>query len=507
MNAGPQSAVVWRPDEEGQLRPYLAAQPALRVVWAPQPGSQEAFLSCPVLEALYEGSRGPGKTDALLMDFAQFVGCGFGADWRGILFRRTFPELADVIAKSQRWFADIFPEAAYNESKHEWQWPTGEALLFRYADKEIDYWRYHGHAYPWIGWEELTTWANDALYKAMFSCLRSTNPKVPRRVRSTTNPYGRGHNWVKARFQLPVPPGRAKGPIIRSVDDKGRPLPDRVAIHGSLEENRILLHGDPDYINRLNASAKNPMQAKAWRDGSWDIVAGGMFDDLWNPAVHVVPPLPLNQVPAGWRLDRAYDDGQSKPFSVGWWAESNGEAIDWGGRKLGAVRGDLIRVQEWYGWNGQENQGLRMGSRDIAKGILEREAEWGIAGRVIPGPADDAIWAADKRDPGQSVALEMEAHGVAWERADKRPGSRKQGWQAIRALLEGAVPVNGRREYPGLFVSSVCRHFIRTMPTLPRSDRDPDDVDTEAEDHIADETRYRVRRPRVVETHGVIALF
>ena len=49
------------------------------VAWKPHPGSQVRFLSCPVFECLYEGTRGPGKTDALLMSFAQFVGKGYGA--------------------------------------------------------------------------------------------------------------------------------------------------------------------------------------------------------------------------------------------------------------------------------------------------------------------------------------------------------------------------------------------------------------------------------------------
>lgn len=46
----------------------------LEVLWTPQPGSQVMFTTCPIFEVLYEGTRGPGKTDALLMDFAQHCG-------------------------------------------------------------------------------------------------------------------------------------------------------------------------------------------------------------------------------------------------------------------------------------------------------------------------------------------------------------------------------------------------------------------------------------------------
>ena len=69
--------------------------------WAPLPGAQFQFLTCPIYEALMHGTRGGGKTDTLLMSFAQHTGKGFGQHWRGVLFRLTYPQLADVVAKSQ----------------------------------------------------------------------------------------------------------------------------------------------------------------------------------------------------------------------------------------------------------------------------------------------------------------------------------------------------------------------------------------------------------------------
>src|SRR5688572_8841246 len=144
---------------------YVDGRP---VAWAPQPGSQELFMSCPLPEVLLHGTRGGGKTDALLMDFAQDVGCGYGAAWRGILFRETYPQLADVVAKSERWFRVIFPGAVFNRQRMAWEWRSGEVLFFRHMKRPEDYWNYHGHEYPWIGWEELTNWADDRCYKSMF---------------------------------------------------------------------------------------------------------------------------------------------------------------------------------------------------------------------------------------------------------------------------------------------------------------------------------------------------
>lgn len=473
----------------------------LRADWAPQDGSQNAFLRCPVFECLYEGTRGPGKTDALIMDFAQHVGQGYGAQWRGILFRRTYPELQDVIDKTKRWFPLIFPTAKFNEQKSYWTWPSGERLFFRQFIKPSDYWSYHGHAYPWIAWEELTTWPDDKCYKAMFSCARSTVPGIPIKVRATANPYGPGHNWVKMRWGLPIPPGKIIGKIIDdSTDIDGDLEPPRTIVHGHLSENKILLHADPEYINRLVAAARNPAEKAAWIDGDWNIVAGGMFDDVWDANVHV---LPYFHPPSSWYVDRSFDWGSSKPFSVGWWAESDGSDITLpGGRVMSTVRGDLFRFAEWYGWTGKPNEGIKALATEVAKGILQREKAMRIEKHVRAGPADSSIFTVEN---GNCIGDDMEAPirledgreyaGISWLRADKSPGSRKVGWEQVRTYLKQALPSeNGwPRERPGLFITANCEQFIRTVPVLARSDKDPDDVDTETEDHIADEVRYKVR--------------
>ena len=81
----PTNTLEWRESETG-LSPVLnRGKVSQEVVWAPQPGSQVAFASCPVYECLYEGTRGPGKTVSLLMSWLQHVGRGWGAEWRGVL--------------------------------------------------------------------------------------------------------------------------------------------------------------------------------------------------------------------------------------------------------------------------------------------------------------------------------------------------------------------------------------------------------------------------------------
>lgn len=487
------------------------------VIWRPMPGSQEAFLaSSPIFEVLFEGTRGGGKTDCLLMSFCMHVGKGHGSAWKGILFRQTYKQLSDVITKTKKWIPQIWPDAKFNHSEHTWTWPTGEQLLLRQFNKPDDYWNYHGHEYPWIGWEELCNWPMDDGYKRMMSCCRSSKIGMPRMVRATTNPYGPGHNWVKDRFQ----PG-AMNMVVRRIKEKLQLATEvieteitRLTIRSTIDENLALLKADPGYKAKIAESARNEAERKAWLEGSWDIVAGGMFDDVWNPRFNVVPDF---DIPQRWRITRSFDWGESKPFSVAWWAISNGDDVQLrDGTWRGTIRGDIFRIKEWYGWTGKPNEGLRMLATEIAEGIVERELRegWRRTGenwcRVKRGIADSQIFAAEN---GNCIATDMKNKvrlddgnkypGIQWSPADKRPGSRSTGWTQMRQMLKSAAPTmketkDGRtvylpRENRGLFVFESCSHFIRTVPVLPRDEKDLDDVNTEAEDHVADECRYLIR--------------
>lgn len=477
------------------------------VGWRPFPGAQMAFISCPAFECLGEGNRGGGKTETALVDFLQHVDEGYGMAWRGLVFRRTFPELQDIVAKSRVLIPRLFPTARFITSPTPtWVFEQGERLMFRPLMRDSDYDTYHGHEYPFILFEELTRWPTDTLYRRMMSCCRSTIRGIPRKIRATTNPAGPGHNWVKLRFGLPAPVGRTVGrPIAETFEDGS--VSHRVSVRFSLDEN-LALKNDTGYRQRIAMAARSEGERRAWLYGDWDIVSGGMFDDVWSEARRFAV-VPQFSVPDSWRIDRAFDWGSSKPFSVGWYAESDGTDLMLpNGRVLSTVPGDLFRIAEWYGWTGAANEGSRMLARDIATGIVEREVRMGLFGRVRPGPADSAIFT---RENGQCIADDMampvrvdgrQMPGVRWVPANKAPGSRINGWEQLRNRLSNTVPRSGAREAPGLFVTNACEQFLRTVPVLPRDENRPDDVDTESEDHIGDEVRYRVLAERRVARVG-----
>jgi hypothetical protein len=447
--------------------------------FTPNPGSQVAFLACPIEEALIEGTRGGGKTDIVLMDFAQFVGIGYGVNWRGIIFRQSYKQLADLVAKSRRWFAQLFPGARFNGSDYVWNFPTGEQLFFRQMRVEADYWNYHGHEYPYIGFEELTNWSSIGCYDSMKACLRSSHPGMPRRYRSNANPWGAGHGWVKHYYVDPAPAGQV-------IQEEGKE--PRVRLRSFVWENQPLLQADPRYVEKLKA-IRNENKRRAWVGGDWSVVAGGILDNTWDEGIHIVVPF---KVPRSWRIDRSFDWGSSKPFWCGWWAESDGtEFVDGRGVKRTVPRGTLFLIAEWYGWNGEPNVGVRMLATNVAKKIIEKEqlmdgSVWEKGHRVMPGPADSSIFDIEN---GNCISDDMAKAGCHWERADKSPGSRVQGWEKLNDLLENAVVGD---DDPHFYVFETCRQWIRTTPTLPRSEVDPDDVETTAEDHPGDGTRYRI---------------
>lgn len=438
----------------------------LNIVWKPNPGSQSLFLSCPFHQAFYTGTRAVGKTDALIMDFFQDVGKGYGSDWVGILFRRTYKQLSDLVIKSKKWFRMACPKADFNKSDYTWVFPDGELLMLRYFWDRNDYDNYHGHSYAWIGWEELLNWSDLDCYQSMMSCNRATGVGVPTRVRSTGNPWGIGRSAVKNYFVDPAPWGTV-------INEKGH---KRVTIFGNMLENIPFMKMDPKYRSRLLALPDKEL-IKAWVYGRWDVNVGGFFSDVWSPQKNVIPLSKTFIPPRHWYCFRSFDWGSGSPFSVGWWTESDGTTAPNG---ITYPRGALIRFAEWYGNDKHAinpNTGLRLLNKKIGEGIIEREKKWPSL-KIRKGPADNQIF---EERGGDSIAKQMSYD--LFVQSDK---TRIAGWQQLRGRFEGEVPEDGSL----LYVMETCSDFIRTVPFLVRDDKNTDDIADNQEDHIADETRY-----------------
>lgn len=471
--------------DESRLKAKRAVAQVAGLVRGLHPKQSDALRS-PATEILYGGAAGGGKSH--LFRVAAIFWARMIPGIQIYFFRREFPDLWKNHMDGPTSFPVLLATLVdaglcrINYSDHVIRFLNGSTIHLCHCQHEKDMWGYQGAEIHLLIVEELTQFTA-RIYRYLRSRVRLGAMKIPPqyahlfpRVLTGANPGGVGHNWVKADFPDFQPPMRTK----KAAGDGGFL---RQYIPAKLDDNPTLL-ADPGYEERL-AAIGDPALVRAMRDGDWNIVAGGMFDDVWRDEVHVMEPF---DIPKSWMIDRSFDWGSSKPFSVGFWAESDGtEATLRDGTKKAWPRGTLFRIAEIYGWNGQANEGCRKLAVEVARDIvqMQKEVPWGP--RVKPGPADNSVFDAEN---GVCIANDMAKLGVRWERSDKSPGSRKTGWEAMRKRFKACL--KHPMEDPGLFVFDTCRHFIRTVPSLTRDDKKQDDVDTKAEDHVGDETRYRV---------------
>jgi hypothetical protein len=438
------------------------------VIWEPQPGPQLAFVESRVFEVVYGGARGGGKTDAALGDFALHAR-RWGPGARGLMVRRARVALEPTLERARAIYG---PEGAtWQEAKSRFVWPNGAVLYLRYLANDADADLYQGHSYSRVYVEELTQFPDPRPVDKLKATLRSPAGATCG-FRATCNPGGAGHAWVKARYIDPGP--------FEVIFEDGL---DRTFIPARLADNPALLAGDPGYVARLRQSGSAQL-VRAWLEGDWSVVEGAFFDK-WSAARNIVAPF---AVPPAWTRFRAFDWGSARPFSAGWWAVASDP---WPAGQIVVPRGALVRYREWYGSNGKPNQGLRLTAEEVAVGILAREAGEAIA----YGVADPSIF---REDGGPSIAERMRRGGVAFRPADNtRVGKAGalSGWDQLCARIAGD------EAGPMLVVFETCRDFIRTVPVLQHDPARPEDLDTAAEDHVADEARYAcMSRPLIARS-------
>lgn len=446
------------------------------VVWAPQEGPQEALVACPIEEVFYGGARGGGKTDGMLGDWLSHSG-EYGEQAVGCFFRRTYKQLSEVIARARILFIPL--GATWNEQRAEFTMPNRARLLFRHLERDSDAENYQGHNYTRLYFEEITNFPSPAPINKLRATLRGPEG-VKVGIRLTGNPGGPGHGWVKKRYIDPNPAG-----FEVLYEDFTNPFTgksvrtERVFIPARVIDNKKI---DQDaYVARLQQTGSKQL-VEAWLMGKWDIIDGAFFAEF-APELHILGAEWLGRIPAKSMVFRAFDWGYAKPFSVGWYAVSDG---NWG-----LPKDALVKFDEWYGCDGRPNEGLRMDAGVVAQGIKAKETEMvqSYGFKVRYGAADPSIFT---RDGGPSIAEIMLREGIIWQRADNK---REPGWQQVRRRLIG----NGGK--PLLYLLETCDDTLRTLPIMQHDDKDMEDLDTDGEDHAVDELRYAcMSRPWVVDT-------
>ncbi len=401
----------------------------------------------------YGGARGGGKSWAVQAKAKLLLWSYPGI--RIAIFRRTYPDLEKNHIRTLVP-ALVGPKlATYSKQEKRLTAINGSVIEFVFAQRqpELEI-KTQGIEWDVIFVDEATQWTEEEL-KIISACNRGNIVPI-KRIYYTCNPGGVGHQYIRRIF------------IDRKYRE-GEDPEDYSFIQAKVTDNTALMAADPDYVKHLEALPAK--LRKAWLDGDWGALSGAFFEEfrdvpehyLDREWTHVIEPF---EIPPGWNIMMGYDFGYRKPFSAAWYA------VDYEGR--------LYRILEWYGCNGEPNEGLKMAPEDQFRHIHEIETQHPLLKhRKIRRIADPAIWNAES---GESVADVADRHQVYFEPGDHQ---RINGWMQCHYRLqfdEDGIPM--------FYVFNTCKEFIRTIPAMQYDEHKVEDLNSDLEDHIADEWRY-----------------
>lgn len=395
---------------------------------------QIQFINSREDEVLFGGAAGGGKSMGQMLD--ALVYAMKYKNSRQLILRRTLPELEKTLIRTANL---IYPRGiyTYKAASHVGEFINGSVLEFGYCDSEEDVHRYQSAEYDIIRFDELTHFT-EYMYLYLYSRLRGSNG-YPKQIKSTTNPGGPGHYFVKSRFVDLGPPNQTLS----------APTGTRRFIPALVSDNSFLTEADPEYIKRLQNLPDSERRALLY--GEWELFEGRFFTE-WNEGLHVVPDF---EPPPEWPRYISIDYG-----------------LDMFAACFFACEGERVYLyKELY------QSGLIISQ---AAALLLQSID--VAPEVIFAPPD--LWNR-RQDSGVSAAEIFMKNGAALTRAS---AARESGWLAVKELL---TPM-GQPPEPRMRVCQSCRNIIRCMGAIMHSRRNPNDAANDPHEltHAPDALRY-----------------
>jgi hypothetical protein len=452
--------------ENESLTPTMTEEVRKKILWQPLVNldtgrsPQREFLEATEDVVLLSGTRGSAKSDALLVDPLRYCENRY---FRGLIVRRTMPELAELINRARILYPDVFPGVRWKQQEKVFVFPSGARMEFGYCEKRDDVERYRGQEYAWLGIDELTMFPDEDMFDSLMSSVRVTREGLPAHVRCTTNPFGAGVRWVKKRF---IDRGPENTRIVDRIDTEIGVIERTYKwIHSTWKDNPLIRN---EYVAFL-ATISDPHKRKAFYEGSWDGGAGVGFPDF-DRNIHVIKPF---DIPSHWPRFRACDYGYTTMAACLWLA------ID---------PEDRLYVY-------RELTTSLVNAPDFADMVLDLERGENIKYGVIDGSLG-----ANRGSSEPTLDEQMAKRGCRWRYADRSKGSRVANKNLIHQLL-GKDKNLATPEFPDgqprLVIFNTCLELIDELSSLPPCSKNPEDVDTDAVDHAYDALRYAISsRPR-----------
>lgn len=471
---------------------------AIKEEWKPHPRQAE-FLKVPfsIFEVLYGGAAGGGKTDAVVL-MPLIYGFHNHPNYKGLTLRRTFPDLEqEIILRSHKWYRPS--GATYNEKKKRWTWPSGAIEQFGHCEHKNDIRNFDGSEWNKVSYEEATHFEAFQYIYLVATRVRTSDSSLPAIVRSTSNPGNVGHGFFRKRFVEPFPNG---GKIIL---DKRTGL-KRLFIRAFLKDNPSLMHGDPDYIRKLEMLPEAEKRAKLY--GDWWTYEGQVFDSFRSEhfgdepawAIHVIPEF---DIPDSWPKIAVLDWGFS--------------AMTWFGVLAIAPNGQVFVYHE----ETFEKTLISSWATEVGK-FLDTQKN------VVSRRLDSNAW--ENRGEEETVADQIQTWSTySWDKADKGPGSRVSGKLLLQEYLrftpkparkvplanyrpelaEQIIRVHGAAKYeeylnlfreekpetnlPKLQIFRTCKKLIECLPLCIYDENNKEDVKEFEGDDPYDGLRYGLR--------------
>ena len=382
---------------------------------------QKLFMDAKESEVLFGGAAGGGKSYGQVVDALLFA-LKYPKS-KQLILRRTFSELDKSLIRTA---LGLYPREifTFNSSSHTGKFKNGSCIDFGYCAVENDVYQYQSAEYDCIRFDELTHFT-EMQYLYLISRVRGAND-YPKQVKSSTNPGGIGHVWVKERFVDASPPGESF---------TGRDGMKRIFIPSLLTDNTFLMKADGDYKKRLEALPESEKRALLY--GDWNIFEGQYFTEFSRER-HVITPF---EIPRGWRKYRTIDYGLDR-LAVLWIAISE--------------EGRSYVYREFC------ESGLTISA--AAREITERTPK-GEDIYATLAPPD--LWSRSQ-ETGKSKASIFSEFGV---NLTKTSNERECGWLAIKELLTS--------EDAGIRIFETATEIIRCLPALTRDKIRPTDCANE----------------------------